>query len=100
MLQIWSSDAAAPQIQGRKVMLIVSVCVICLTSADGQTVSQRKIHSLTFNQGETDTRVVLYSVYAQQQDYNQVVIRSSDSDISHKLLHNAHQLGIENGWRL
>ena len=62
MLQVWSSDAAAPQIQGRKVMLIVSGCVICLTSADGQTVPQRKIHSLTSNQEETDTRVVLFSV--------------------------------------
>ena len=32
---------------------------------------------------------------AQQQDYNQVVIRSPDSDIFHILLHHAHQLGIE-----
>ena len=40
-------------------MLIVSGCVICLTSADGQTVSQRKIYSLTSNQDETDTRTQL-----------------------------------------
>ena len=32
---------------------------------------------------------------AQQQDYNQVLIRSPDSDIFHILLHHAHQLGIE-----
>ena len=62
MLQVWFSDAAAPQIQGRMFMLIVSCRVICLTSADGQIVSQRKIHSLTSNQEETDTRVVLHSV--------------------------------------
>ena len=31
---------------------------------------------------------------AQQQDYNQVVIRSSDSYIYHILLHHAHQFGI------
>ena len=62
MLQVWSSDAATPQIQGKKVMFIVSGCVICLTSADEQTASQKKIHSLTSNQEETDTRVVLYSV--------------------------------------
>ena len=31
---------------------------------------------------------------AQQQDYNQVVIRSPDSDIFHIFLHHAHQLGI------
>ena len=34
-------------------------------------------------------------VLAQKQDYNQVVIRSPDSDIFHILLHHAHQLGIE-----
>ena len=90
-------------------MLTVSGCVICLTSADGQTASQRKIHNLTSNQEETDTCVVLYSVYAQQQDYNQVVIRSHYSDIVHKLLHNSwvlkmvgdsQQLGIEYDWWL
>ena len=32
---------------------------------------------------------------AQQQDYNQVVIRNPDGDIFHTLLHYAHQLGIE-----
>ena len=57
----------------------------------------KQFHSLTYNQDKTDTRVVLYSVYAQQQDYNQVVIRSPDSDLFHKLLHYAHQLGIDNG---
>ena len=34
-------------------------------------------------------------VVAQQQDYNQGVIRSPDSDIFHILLHHAHLLGIE-----
>ena len=32
---------------------------------------------------------------AQQQDYNQGVIRSPDSDMLHILLHHAHQLGIK-----
>ena len=40
------------------------------------------------------------SHHSESKVYNQVVIRSPDSEIFYKLLHNAHQLGIKNGLRL
>ena len=57
------------------------------------TMNNEIIPSLTSNQEETDSRVVLYSQYASQQNYDSVRIKSPDSDIFWILLY--HARGID-----
>ena len=53
-----------------------------------------EVHSLRSNQEETDTRVVLYIMYAQDKEFKFVVVRTPDSDIFMILLHHANSLSI------
>ena len=94
LLKVWSSPAASRRIQGRTIMLAVRGKVYALTSADGLTTTCEEIHALYSNQEETDTRVVLYTLYAQQHGYQRVVHRSPDSDIFHILLYYSSQFTI------
>ena len=57
-------------------------------------VTANRIHELTSNQEETDTRVVLYLKFAAQMGYKSTVIRTPDTDILVILLHHAHPLQI------
>ena len=51
------------------------------------TTNKTEIPSLFSTQEETDTRVILYCKYAQDQGYEYVRIRTPDSDIFFILLH-------------
>ena len=46
------------------------------------------------NQEETDTKIILYCAYAQQQGYDAVQIRSPGSDVFFIALHHALNLEI------
>ena len=61
-------------------------------SSDGDTVDVEEIHNLHSTQEETDTRVVLYCLYAREKGYKHVVVRSPDSDIPFILLYYAAKL--------
>lgn len=63
-LRVWSGSEAATRLLKRKVILTVEGATFLLTSVDGQTVQQQEIQSLRSNQEETDTRIVLYLLYA------------------------------------
>ena len=70
LLQVWSSDDFAARLIGRKVILsIVEEKAVMLMSADGIHTLQSKVMQLESTQEETDTRVVLYSLYAQASGY-------------------------------
>ncbi len=49
--------------------------------ANGTSVLCNQLASLAYNQEETDSRVILYCKYAQEQDYSIFRVRSPDSDI-------------------
>ena len=77
------------------------VVVICQGKAfeltaenQGTVVSSREIFELRSDQEETDTRTVLYASYAVKQGYENVRVRSPDSDIFFILLHFAPLLAI------
>ena len=63
-----------------------------LTSADGATTVKEKIPSLDSSQEETDTRVVLYALFALQKGYKTVKAHSPESDIFSILLFYVHML--------
>ena len=92
MLRIWGCPDAARRLDGRKVILVVEGVSFQLSSSDGQSVQQEEIPGLRSNQEETDSRVVLYLLYAKQHGYKQAVVHSPDSDIFFILLHYAQKL--------
>ena len=53
-----------------------------------------EIDSLQSNQEETDTRIVIYIKYAEDQGFKSVVVCMSDTDVFFILLFHAHDLGI------
>ena len=57
-----------------------------------QIVCTEQIQSLYSNQEETDSRVVLYCKYAQDNGYEYVRVRSPDSDVFFVLLHHVTPL--------
>ena len=66
---------------------------------DGQafdlTMNNSIIPSLTSNQEETDSRVILYALYASEKDYNFVRIKSPDSDIFWIMLYHARGINCQ-----
>ncbi|MPC13645.1 hypothetical protein E2C01_006385 [Portunus trituberculatus] len=68
------SDSFAPKLAQRKVVSVV--------------------YGLYSDQEETDTRVILYCAYAQEQGYDGVRIRSPDSDVFFIALHHARKFEL------
>jgi hypothetical protein len=86
LLKSWSSGRYSECLKDREVMLICQGRAFKLTS-DGETTFTSEIGHLHSTQEETDSRVVLYCMYARDQGYQCVRIRSPDSDIFFILLH-------------
>ena len=53
-------------------------------------VMRSEIDSLQSNQEETDTRIVIYIKYVEDQGFKSVVVRTPDTDIFFILLFHAH----------
>lgn len=86
---VWSTEQTiADKLQSRKFILI--------NEGDAFDISMPKhesfIPELKSNQEETDTRIVLYCKYAAEQGYEQIIVKSPDSDIFWILL--AHSSSI------
>ena len=94
MNEVWSSDAFAPKLVQRKVVSVVQGRSYLLESDDGISVKKTEIPELHSNQEETDTRVILYCAYAQEQGYDVVRIRSPDTDVFFIALHHASKFDI------
>ena len=93
LLSAWANDVYATKLQGRKVTLICEGDAYCYTSDDGIKTQRTVLPGLKSTQEETDTRVVLYCLYAQEQGYKIVQVRTPDSDIFFILLHYIDMLG-------
>lgn len=94
MLKVWSSNSFAAHIGSRQVTLICEGQAYQLTTRDGTSVNCNQLASLASNQEETDSRVILYCKYAQEQGYSTVRVRSPDCDIFFILLLYVHELTV------
>ena len=89
----WATDRYAPRLLNRKVVLICEGEAFMFKSNDGTHTQTEQIEPLTSTQEETDTRVVLYCVWAKDQGYTTVRVRSPDSDIFFILVHHSDLFG-------
>jgi len=94
MNEVWCSGAFAPKLMQRKVISVVQGYSYLLESDDGITVKQTEIPELYSDQEETDTRIVLYCAYVQEQGYGTIRICSPDSDVFFIMLHHASKFDI------
>ena len=92
LLHVWSEDAMAQKLLGKKVIFIREGEATLLTSLDGKKTLQTDVPDLKSDQEETDSRVVLYCNYGKEQGYDNVQVRSPDSDIFFILLYYAHRM--------
>ena len=93
LLKVWSNDEFSDNIKNRKVIITCGESAYMLKSKDDM-VTKDEILSLRSSQEETDTRVVLYSLFAADLGYENVRVKSPDSDIYFILLHHASLLRI------
>ena len=91
MLTVVNSSEAADILVNKEFIMISEGKAYKLTS-DGNQVYQEELNRLHSTQEETDTRIILYCLYAKEQGYSSAVIRSPDSDIFFILLHYAAKL--------
>ena len=94
MHKVWRRAAAASNLKNRSVFLVVEGKAFKLTSDDGVATSEEEVHIIQSDQEETDTRIVLYIQYAQDQGYDKVVVKCQDSDVFFILLYYAHTFTI------
>ena len=78
ILNVWSANEFAPQLQTRNVVAICQGHAYLLETDDGQTTKKTEIQSLLSTQEETDTRVILYCQYAQDQGYEYARVHTPD----------------------
>ena len=83
----WENDIYAKRLEGRAIILICEGDAFHYTSLDGKTTASTDIRELNSTQEETDTRVVLYILYAKNKGYKTVQVRTPDSDIFFIILH-------------
>ena len=88
MNKVLSNDESADRLHGKKFIMIVEGKSFQLTSI-GSVVSRCELDNLHSTPEETDTRVVLYILYARSQGYKYAVVRSPDTDILLILLYYA-----------
>ena len=81
LLQVWSSDNQATKFKGRKVIIVCEGKAYKLTSLDGVHTLRENMPDLDSNQEETDTRIVIYCKYGNDQGYKYITVRSPDTDV-------------------
>ena len=82
MLNIWQTHLTASHLINRSLILICEEEAFHLHSTDGKNTNSQKVSELKSSQEETDTRVILYCIYAKQKGYKNVRMRTPHSDIS------------------
>ena len=90
LVKEWSKDEYAKHLQGRKVILISEGTAHLLTSEDGVHTTKVIVDRLNSSQEETDTRIILYCQYAEEEGYRYCKVRSPDTDVFFILLYYAH----------
>ena len=93
LLRVWCAEENLAKIETKKIILVCKGKAYELMSDDGK-VTPTEITSLDSTQEETDSRVILYASYAQEEGYKYVRIRSPDTDIFFILLYYAPNLNV------
>ena len=93
LLKVWCADENLPKVEKKNLILVCKGKAYQLKASHGK-VSASEITSLDSRQEETDTRIILYSAYAQEAGYNFVRVRSPDTDIFFILLHYAPNMKV------
>lgn len=91
LLTSWKSDSSTNLLHGHEVILICEGQGYQFTS-DGKTTSCQEVPTLMSTQEETDSRVILYCMYAKERGFKTIRVQSPDTDILFILLHYANQL--------
>ena len=89
MYRVWSEEEFRQKMDERNVILIKQGEAFKLTSNE-----VTPIPSLRSNQEETDSRVVLYSIFATSSGYSNVKVKTPDSDLFWILLHHSRQINV------
>lgn len=92
LLSTWSSDSKAASLQERSVTLIAEGKAYQLSSSDREETTVTELATLCSTQEETDSRIILYCLYAKEAGYKFVRVRSPDSDVFFILVYHASQL--------
>ena len=91
LLEVWSSQTFAHKLGNRILTLICDGKATEIKTKEHKVMTT-EIPELESNQEETDTRVILYCMYAKKNGYKNIVVRSPDSDIFFILLSYVHEL--------
>ena len=94
VLDVWSSPDFATNLATRTVIMVAEGHAYQLQAVDDNTIQRKEVLSLLSGQVETDTTVILYCKFAQDNGYKYVRARSPDSDIFFILLLYVHELTI------
>ena len=82
----------AKKIVGRNIILVCVNKAYLLTSAGGIAADSTQVTTLETNQDETDTQVIIYCLYAKERGYENIWVRSPDSDVFFIPIHYVAQL--------
>ena len=85
LLEVWSSDQLASKLQDKKVTLICGGKAFEISCVN-QVVQETERPDIESDQEETDTRVILYCFQAKRDGFENVVVRTPDTDIFFILL--------------
>ena len=83
---VWSSNILADKLTDRKLFMIEDGYAHCISSDDGNVTECTDIPELASTQEETDTRVVLYCIFAKDKGYRYARVKTPDTDIFFILL--------------
>ena len=95
IFNVWRSNEFCGYLGEQKVIFILEGDAFKLQAGENGTTECMPVASLKSNQEETDTRVVLYCKYAEDNGYDYVRVRSPDTDIFFILLHYVHELKVK-----
>ena len=75
------TDLIVSHLTNRSLLLICEEEAFHLHTTDGKNTNSQNVLELKSSKEKTDTRVILYFMYAKQKGYKNVHIRTPDSDI-------------------
>ena len=81
LLQLWEDDKYAEQLKGREIMFASAEQCTRLTSSDGVTTESTIVHSLCSSHEEADNRIILHCFHAAQNNCDEIVFHSPDTDV-------------------
>ena len=87
MKEIETAYTFADRVRGREIIVILEGKAYQLESNDGRVIQKTEVDSLASAQEETDSRIILYTMYGRDNGYDYVRIKSPDTDILFILLH-------------